>query len=86
MFWPALRDEKLIVPLGLQNQFAEYSQEYAKIKRNRKLAWLDHLGTVEVEVELEDRELTLDVLPLQAVVLYPFEEHGTASVEFLLIG
>jgi len=77
MFWPALRDEKLIIPSELQRQFGEYSLEYAKIKRGRKLAWLDHLGTVEIEVELEDRQITLEVSPIQAVVLQVFEEDGS---------
>jgi anaphase-promoting complex subunit 2 len=38
---------------------------------------LDHLGTIEVEVELADREVTMEVSPLQACVLYAFENNGT---------
>ena len=77
VFWPSLRVETLILPQELQDQLMEYDNEYAKIKRGRKLAWLDHLGTIEIEVELADREVTMDVSPLQATVLYAFEEHGT---------
>lgn len=77
VFWPSLRVETLILPQELQDQLIEYDNEYAKIKRGRKLAWLDHLGTIEIEVELADREVTMDVSPLQATVLYAFEEHGT---------
>jgi anaphase-promoting complex subunit 2 len=75
-FWPPLREEKLIMPLELQEQFNIYEIEYARIKRGRKLAWMDHLGTVEVEIELADREISLEVTPLQASVLYAFENHG----------
>lgn len=69
--------ETLILPQELQDQFMEYDNEYAKIKRGRKLAWLDHLGTVEIEVELADREVTMEVSPLQACILYAFENNGT---------
>ena len=41
------------------------------------MAWLDHLGTVEVEVELADREVTMEVSPLQASLLCAFEDNGT---------
>jgi anaphase-promoting complex subunit 2 len=78
-FWPPLRDEKLIMPDELQDAFTEYANEYAKIKRGRKLAWMDHLGTVEVEVGLADRHLTVEVSPIQASVLYAFQEHGIPS-------
>jgi anaphase-promoting complex subunit 2 len=64
------------MPSDLQEQFNEYANEYAKIKRGRKLAWLDHLGTVEIEIELEDREVTVEASPAQAAILYAFEDHG----------
>jgi anaphase-promoting complex subunit 2 len=64
------------MPPNLQEQFAEYAIEYAKIKRGRKLAWMDSLGTVEVEIELADRQLTLEASPIQAAILYAFEDHG----------
>ena len=72
-----MRDENLIMPPKLQEQFVEYENEYTKIKRGRKLAWLDHLGSVEIEVELADREITLEASPIQAAILYSFEDHGT---------
>jgi anaphase-promoting complex subunit 2 len=74
-----LRDEKLIMPPNLQKHFTEYANAYAKIKRGRKLAWLDHLGTVEVSIELADREITIEASPAQAAILYTFEDHGTKS-------
>ena len=64
------------MPPALQEQFTEYANEYAKIKRGRKLAWLDHLGTVEVGVQLADREVTVEASPAQAAILYAFEDHG----------
>jgi anaphase-promoting complex subunit 2 len=64
------------MPPDLQNHFTAYANEYAKIKRGRKLAWLDHLGTVEVSVELADREVTVEASPAQATILYAFEDNG----------
>jgi len=41
------------------------------------LQWLPSLGNVSLTVELEDRTLTFDDLtPLQAIVLYHFQEKG----------
>ena len=65
------------MPELLQEQFASYANEYAKIKRGRKLAWMDHLGTVELEIELADRQIIIEASPVQASVLYAFEEKGT---------
>ena len=67
------------MPELLQEQFSSYANEYAKIKRGRKLSWMDHLGTVEVEIELADRQLTIEASPIQASVLYAFEEKGMIS-------
>ena len=64
------------MPNPLSQAFEEYANEYAKIKRGRKLAWLDHLGTVEVEIELEDRVVSVEASPLQASVIYAFQDSG----------
>ena len=64
------------MPDLLQEQFSNYENEYAKIKRGRKLAWMDHLGTVELDIELADRNLSIEASPLQASILYAFEEKG----------
>ena len=65
------------MPPELQEQFTEYANEYAKIKRGRKLSWMDHLGTVDVEIQLEDREVSIEASPIQTAVLYAFQDHGT---------
>jgi hypothetical protein len=68
------------MPELLQEQFTTYENEYAKIKRGRKLVWMDHLGTVELEIELEDRNLVVEASPLQACILYAFEEQGSHTL------
>jgi anaphase-promoting complex subunit 2 len=66
----------LTLPVGLADHFQAYENEYSKIKRGRRLTWLHQLGTVEVDIELVDRQISMEVTPLQATVLYAFEEHG----------
>jgi anaphase-promoting complex subunit 2 len=68
------------MPPQLLEQFTEYANEYAKIKRGRKLAWMDHLGTVDIEIQLEDREVTVEASPVQTAVLYAFEDRGIKSL------
>ena len=68
------------MPPQLLEQFTEYANEYAKIKRGRKLAWMDHLGTVDIEIQLEDREVTVEASPIQTAVLYAFEDYGMKSL------
>jgi anaphase-promoting complex subunit 2 len=64
------------MPEALQEQFSQYADEYTKIKRGRKLVWMDHLGTVELEIQLADRTITKDASPIQAAMLYAFEARG----------
>jgi anaphase-promoting complex subunit 2 len=64
------------MPTVLLNQFTEYEGEYAKIKRGRKLEWMNHLGTIELDVELQDRTLSIEATPLQTAVLYAFQGRG----------
>ena len=63
------------MPSELQEQFTEYANEYAKIKRGRKLSWMDHLGTVDVEIQLEDRLISREASPIQTAILYAFQDH-----------
>ncbi|KAF8899488.1 hypothetical protein CPB84DRAFT_1780406 [Gymnopilus junonius] len=51
-FWPALESS------GLMQE--DYSREYANLKPDKKLQWLPHLGTVQIELELEDRMVEVE--------------------------
>jgi len=52
----------------------EYAQEFAVFKPDKKLKWLPHLGTVQLEIELEDRKLEVDVPPLEAAFIELFSQ------------
>lgn len=45
-------------------------------KPDKKLKWLPHLGTVQLELELEDRTIEVDVPPLEAAFIELFSEQS----------
>lgn len=46
----------------------------------RTLSWKPHLGSVTLDVELEDRTLTnLTVSPFHAAIILHFQEKSTSS-------
>jgi len=53
---------------------SEYAHEFTVFKPDKKLKWLPHLGTVQLEIELEDRTLEVDVPPLEAAFIKLFSE------------
>jgi anaphase-promoting complex subunit 2 len=53
---------------------SEYAQEFAVFKPDKKLKWLPHLGTVQLEIELGDRKLEVDVPPLEAAFIELFSQ------------
>ena len=56
----------------------EYSDEFRTFKPDKKLKWLPHLGTVQLQLELEDRTLDVDVLPLEAAFIELFSHKSMA--------
>jgi anaphase-promoting complex subunit 2 len=53
---------------------SEYAHEFTVFKPDKKLKWLPHLGTVQLEIELEDRTLEVDVPPLEAAFIELFSQ------------
>ena len=45
-----------------------YHHDFNDRKPDKKLKWLWQLGTVELDIQLKDRKLSLEVSPLQAAV------------------
>jgi hypothetical protein len=52
----------------------QYAREFSTFKPDKKLRWLPHLGTVGLELELEDRKVDVDVPPLEAAFIELFSE------------
>ena len=58
----------------------DYAHEFAIFKPDKKLKWMPHLGTVQLELELEDRKLEVEVPPLEAAFIELFSERRTFNL------
>ena len=74
LFWPALHSETFLLPPEIQSLQLRYSAGFETLKQSRKLTWLDALGHVTVELQLEDRDVTEEVQTWQASVIYAFQD------------
>ena len=74
LFWPALDREHFLLPDPIVEEQKRYEQGYEHVKSNRKLTWLNQLGTVRIELELGDRTVTVDCTTPQATVIYAFND------------
>ena len=54
----------------------DYTKGYEALKGMRTLQWKPHLGLVDLDIELEDRTLSLSVTPVQATAIIHFQEKG----------
>jgi len=50
------------------------------IKGNRTLEWQKHIGTVELEIEHDGNLLNLTVSPVQATIIYHFQEKSKSML------
>ncbi|KIV80191.1 hypothetical protein PV11_07710 [Exophiala sideris] len=76
-FWPSMPEQTFTVPDVVLKQQESYEKGFEALKQSRKLTWLNTIGHVEVELDLEDRTYHDEVLPWQAAVIYAFQ--GEAS-------
>ena len=81
LFWPALHTESFKLPPEIERLQNVYSAGYEKYKTARKLTWLDVLGEVTVELELEDRTITEVVKTPQAALIYAFTGLTSSPVQ-----
>ncbi|OJD22289.1 hypothetical protein ACJ73_06366 [Blastomyces percursus] len=73
LFWPTLQNPQFTVPLEIASLQQKYSTGFESLKQSRKLTWLNGLGQVTVELDLEDRVFTAEVTTWQATVIYAFQ-------------
>ena len=45
-------------------------------KPDKKLLWMSHLGSINLEIELDDRTVEAEVSPLEAAFIELFSEQG----------
>ncbi|KAE8282734.1 Anaphase-promoting complex subunit 2 [Larimichthys crocea] len=85
-FWPPLKEEKLELPPLVIQAMEAYTHRYEKLKAMRTLSWKPHLGSVTLDVELEDRTLTnLTVSPIHAAIILHFQEKNSWTLEELSV-
>ncbi|KAF2760848.1 hypothetical protein EJ05DRAFT_491761 [Pseudovirgaria hyperparasitica] len=76
-FWPPLRDDTFTIPATVAEAQAIYAAGFEAIKDMRKLHWLPALGKVTVELELQDREVSVDCTTWQASVIHAFQRSSS---------
>ncbi|KAM4634643.1 anaphase-promoting complex subunit 2 [Polymixia lowei] len=85
-FWPQLKEEKLELPPLVSQAMEAYTHRYEKLKAMRTLSWKPHLGSVTLDVELEDRVLTnLTVSPIHAAIILHFQDKTSWTLEELSV-
>jgi anaphase-promoting complex subunit 2 len=74
LFWPNLEREHFLLPTPIAEHQKDYEQGYQHLKSARKLTWLNQLGQATVELELQDRTVSVDCKTYEATVIYAFQE------------
>ncbi|KAF9066458.1 hypothetical protein BDP27DRAFT_1449691 [Rhodocollybia butyracea] len=83
-FWPMLEATEIVMPGQFRALQEEYAKEFSTFKPDKKLRWLPHLGTVHLELHLEDRTIETDVPPLEAAFIELFSEQDVWSMDDLI--
>uniref|UniRef100_A0A914UZ69 Anaphase-promoting complex subunit 2 n=1 Tax=Plectus sambesii TaxID=2011161 RepID=A0A914UZ69_9BILA len=82
-FWPKQRDERLTLPDALQLGLASYNQRFQMLKASRTLEWIPSMGSVEVQLEIDERDVILTVSPALAAIIWLFQEKETWTTDEL---
>ncbi|KAH9950660.1 hypothetical protein B0H21DRAFT_722720 [Amylocystis lapponica] len=83
-FWPALQASTFTMPGQFKQLQDDYAKEFSTFKPDKKLRWLPHLGTIHLEIELQDRTVPADVPPLEAAFIELFSEKAVWTVDELI--
>lgn len=75
-FWPVFKDESLELHEKLVEQMKSYTSAFETLKGSRTLCWKNHLGVVDLDIELADRTISLSVTPVHATILMHFEDQS----------
>ena len=79
LFWPSLHSETFSIPSEIAALQSRYETGFETLKQSRKLTWLNALGQVIVQLDLEDRTVIEEVQTWQASVIYAFQAHDATS-------
>lgn len=73
-FWPAFKEEKLELHPTIIQQMQAYTKAFETLKGSRTLYWKNHLGMIDLEIELENRSINLSMTPVQATIIMHFQD------------
>jgi len=62
----------------------DYANEFQVFKPDKKLVWMSHLGSINLEIELDDRTVEAEVPPLEAAFIELFSEQDEWTVADLV--
>ncbi|PLB55735.1 anaphase-promoting complex subunit ApcB [Aspergillus steynii IBT 23096] len=79
-FWPDIQEQEFSVPADISQLQQRYSAGFASLKQSRKLTWLNGLGQVTVELDLEDRVFVDEVTTWQATVIHAFNSETDGPI------
>jgi anaphase-promoting complex subunit 2 len=79
LYWPTLQEMSFTIPEEVAAVQKKYSVGFEALKPSRKLTWLNGLGRVKVELDLEDRVFQDEVTTWQATVIYAFQSPSQMS-------
>ncbi|KAI0670871.1 ubiquitin-protein ligase [Trametes maxima] len=82
-FWPPLQTNSFTMPGQFREIQESYAREYHLFKPDKRLYWLSHLGTIHLDVELQDRTVSAEVPPLEASIAEFFSQKDTWTVDEL---
>ncbi|KAG8194712.1 hypothetical protein JTE90_028026 [Oedothorax gibbosus] len=73
-FWPSFKEENLKLPEHIWTNLKKFTTAFESLKGNRTLVWKTHLGSVEVDIEMKGRTVTLKTSPIHVTILWHFQE------------
>ncbi|KAJ9608368.1 hypothetical protein H2200_007356 [Cladophialophora chaetospira] len=79
LFWPSMPEQSFNVPTEVQERQQIYEKGFEALKQSRTLTWLNAVGQVEIELELDDRTFHEEVLPWQAAVIHAFQDSDAVN-------
>ncbi|KAE9403240.1 hypothetical protein BT96DRAFT_964565 [Gymnopus androsaceus JB14] len=83
-FWPMLEATEIVMPGQFRTLQEEYAKRYSTFKPDKQLRWLPHLGTVHLELQLEDRTIETNVPPLEAAFIELFSQQNVWTMDKLI--
>ncbi|KAG5644323.1 hypothetical protein DXG03_008681 [Asterophora parasitica] len=85
-FWPTLESSEIVMPGQFQKLQEQYAHEFSIFKPDKRLRWIPQLGTIHLELQLEDRTIDAEVAPLEAAFIELFSTQTIWTVDELIAG